>query len=203
MSRPDVPRYSRVPEAFWMWSVSWPDEMKIAALYFMTSPHRTMEGIFLLPVGYATADLQWTPKKVSKAITFLTEQDFLRFDPTTSTLLLKDALKWQAPENENQAKSCLRRIANLPNTALLGEFLLLAKQHCCQKGSSLYAQTFYEMLEQQEKRTPQPLGQHQQATLEPSGEQSPTEKNPTITRSVGTTVTPRVSRAVGQTVRPS
>jgi hypothetical protein len=92
MSRPDVPKYSRVPGIFWPVTVSWPDEMKLAALYFMTSAHRTLERIFLLPIGYATEDLRWTPKKVSKAIAFLTAEAFLRFDPKTNTMLIVDAV---------------------------------------------------------------------------------------------------------------
>ena len=108
-----------------------------------------MEGVYLLPMPYMAADLQWTAKKVSRAIAFLTEEAFLRFDSKTNTILIINALKIQAPENENQAKSCLRRIANLPKTDLLAEFLLLAKQHCYRKGASAYAQTFYQLLEQQ------------------------------------------------------
>lgn len=149
MNRADIPRYSRVPERFWPSTLSWPDEMRLFSLYSMTSAHRTLEGIFLLPIPYASADLRWNEKKVCKAIAFLTDAMFLRFDSTTNMMLIVDALKVQAPENENQAKSCLRRIANLPNTELLSAFLLLAKQHCYRKGASVYAQTFYQLLEQQ------------------------------------------------------
>ena len=149
MSRPDIPRYSRIPETFWPSSLSRPDEMKLFSLYSMTCAHRTLEGIFLLPIPYAAADLQWPAKKVTKAIAFLTEAAFLHFDSKTNTMLIRDALKIQAPENENQAKSCLRRIANLPKTELLSEFLLLAKQHLYRKGASTYAQAFYQLLEQQ------------------------------------------------------
>lgn len=151
MSRPDVPRYSRISTRFWIdeRSACWSDNIKLSSLYFMTCAHRTLEGIFLLPLPYASADLRWTPKKVSKAIAFLTEESFLRFDSKTNTMLIRNALRYQAPENENQAKSCLRRIANLPKTDLLLEFLLLAKQHCYRKGASPYAQTFYQLLEQQ------------------------------------------------------
>lgn len=156
MSRADVPKYSRVPGIFWPTTVSWPDEMKLASLYFSTCSHRTLEGIYALPAPYIAADLRWTAKKVDKAIVFLTQVEFLHFDSTTDTVLIRDALKVQAPENENQAKSCLRRIANLPNTELLSEFLVLAKQHCYRKGSSPYAQTFYQLLEQQ---LTQPLAQ--------------------------------------------
>lgn len=158
MSRVDVLKYSRTPGVFWQMTMHWPDQMKLAALYASTCPHRTLEGIYVLPLPYISADLRWTTTKVSKAITFLTDALFLRFDSATSVLLLTDALKVQAPENENQAKSCLRRIANLPTTELLSAFLLLAKQHCYRKGASAYGQTFYQLLEQQlMQQLPQPL----------------------------------------------
>ena len=151
MTRPDVPRYSRISTRFWLdeRSAHWTDEIKLAALYFMTCAHRTLEGIFLLPLPYAAADLRWTVKKVRRAIEVLTAESFLRFDPTTSTLLIRNALKYQAPENENQAKSCLRRIAAMPKSALLTEFLTLAQHHCSRKGASPYAHVFYQLLYQQ------------------------------------------------------
>lgn len=127
----------------------WSDEERVAAGYFMTSSHRTMEGIFLHPVGYASEDLRWPEKKVRKAIAFLTEKEFLRFDSTTNTMLIMDALKFQTAENENQAKACLRRIADLPKTELLLNFHSLAKQHCNRKGSSSFAKIFYQLLSEQ------------------------------------------------------
>lgn len=89
------------PVAFWDWTQSWPNEMRRAALYFMTSPYRTIEGVVLSPVSRAAAHLRWTPEQVKEAIAFLTEHDFLHFDPMTDTLALKDAVKWQA---EGQAE---------------------------------------------------------------------------------------------------
>lgn len=149
MSRPDVPIYSRVPGMYWPRTASWSDEVKLGGLFVLTCPHRTMEGIYRLPISYMAADLRWTVKKVSRVIASLTEEGFLRFDSKTNVMLIVDALKIQAPENENQAKSCLRRIANLPKTDLFAEFLLLAKQHCFRKGASAYSQAFYSLLEQQ------------------------------------------------------
>jgi hypothetical protein len=151
MSHASVPRYSRVSTSFWSdnRSASWPDDVKLFALYVITAPHRTLEGIFLLPIPYASADLHWSMKKVTKAIGFLTQAGFLYFDGKTSTLLIRNALRYQAPENENQAKPCLRRIASLPISDLLPEFLILAKQHCYRAGASPFAQAFYQLLEKQ------------------------------------------------------
>ena len=162
MSRPNVPRYSRVPTGFWSDNRSrfWSDDVKLFALYVITSAHRTLEGIFLLPLLYASADLRWSMKKVTKMIEFLTQEEFLKFDPKTTTLLIRNALRYQSPENDNQAKSCLRRIASLPTSDLLPDFLLLAKQHCLRTGASPYAQTFYTLLEQQlSQQFAQPLAQ--------------------------------------------
>jgi hypothetical protein len=116
-----------------------------------------LEGIFLLPLPYVSADLRWTLKKVNKAIAFLTAEGFLRFDAQTNTLLLRNALRYQTPENSNQATSCIRRVAALPNSELLFEFLDLAKKNCLRAGASDYARTFYRMLVQQLPQIPQQL----------------------------------------------
>ena len=59
MGRPDVPPYFRVSPRFWgderMKGLS--DDLKLFALYLLTSPHRTIESIFPLPVHYMVADL--------------------------------------------------------------------------------------------------------------------------------------------------
>jgi hypothetical protein len=160
MSRADVSRYSRVSTRFWTdeKSCEWGDRVKLAALYVMTCSHRSLEGIFKLPPQYACADLHWTLKTWKRVCTVLQESGFLKWDSRTNVLLIVNALRYQAPENPNQASAALRRINDLPETPLLQEFCALALDHCYRKGATPAAQGFAQLLQQQlHERLGQPL----------------------------------------------
>jgi len=123
--------------------------VKLAALYVMTCSHRTLEGIFKLPPQYACADLHWTMKTWTRACTVLQESGFLKWDSRTNVLLIVNALRYQAPENPNQAEAALRRISDLPDTPLLQEFCDLAFDNCYRKGATTAAQLFGKQLHEQ------------------------------------------------------
>ena len=120
MIRSDTARYFRVATRFWTDETSsqWPQDTKLLALYLLTNSHRTLEGIFILPVQYALADLKWSKKRFARGMAILTKDEFLRYDAETGVLLIRNALRYQTVENDNQAKSVLRRIADLPGTPL-------------------------------------------------------------------------------------
>ncbi len=149
MARPDVPRYYRVSTRFWTdeRSSKWPRDVQYLALFLLTCRHRELEGIFVLPLHHITADLHLTVKKVKKCIGVLTENGFLRYDPATKVMLIRNALKYQCPESENVIKGAIRRIVDLPQSPLLIEFLGLAKLHCNREGASDFAKDFYVRLE--------------------------------------------------------
>ncbi len=164
MSRPDVPRYYRVSTRFWddEKSRAWPRDVKLLALYLLTCRHRTLEGIFVLPLSYVGEDLHWNGKKLSKLIAVLTENQFLRYDPETRVMLIRNALRYQAPESANVVTGAIRRIKDLPKSPLLEEFLALAKLHCSRQGGSEFPRKFYEELERAlgqplEQASPRPL----------------------------------------------
>lgn len=151
MSSTTVPRYSRVSAKFWTdeKAAAWPDRVKLASLYLMTSPHRTLEGIFKLPPQYACADLRWTAKSWKSALTILQECGFLKWDSQTNVILLVNCLRYQAPENPNQVEAVLRRLRELPETPLLSEFCQLAQVHCTNKQATQAAQLFAQQLVKQ------------------------------------------------------
>lgn len=128
---PNIPKYSRLSAKFWNdeRASQWPDQMKLAALYFLSCRHRTLEGLFLLPAQYAAADLGWSVKRVNQALAFLEQEQFLRFDRQISLLLLRNALKYQRPESSNVCKGAIRRILGLPKSPLIHEFVELARRH--------------------------------------------------------------------------
>lgn len=185
MSRPDVPPYFRVSPRFWGDErvKKLIDDLKLLLLYIFTSPHRTIEGIFVLSVHYIVADLGWSARKVTKLLADLEQNGFIAFDPETDVMLIKNALKYQFPENPNQIKGAIRRIKDLPNSVLLKEFQGLVRKHCYRKGTSSDVQGFPYLLDQVlAQRFAQPLSQP--PTLSPSPTQAQTT-TPTLPRLAG------------------
>ncbi len=136
----DAPtRYFRVAVKFWTDEKSslWNDDIRLLALYLLTCPHRTTEGIFRLPKSYVLGDLRWSQRRLSPAWKFLLSAGFLQYDEKAKIVLLTHALRYQAPENPNQMKAARKSFETLPETVLRSEFLRLAKQ---------LAPAFYELL---------------------------------------------------------
>lgn len=148
MSKPFVPRYSRVASNFWTDKIysTWTDQVKLASLYVTTCSHRHLEGIYTLPPEYACADLRWTSHSWKRALTVLETSNFVRWDPRTNILLIVDALRYQAPENDNQSDGAIRRIMDLPESPLIKEFCAIAWDHCNRKGASRAFKLFVEKL---------------------------------------------------------
>lgn len=149
MGRLDVPKYFRVSGRFWFdeRAAKWPDDLKLFALYLLTNQHRTMEGIFVLPVPYMAADLRWPLKKIDQMMSALRDEEFISYDSDTNTILIRNALKYQSPENPNQSEACLRRIKELPKSLIIREFQMVARKHCYRKGASASAQAFAQLLD--------------------------------------------------------
>jgi hypothetical protein len=146
-SRPRDGRYARVSSCFWTDERArrWPDDAKFLALYLLTNPHRNLEGLYVLPIDYVVADLRWPRRRVLKAMAVLTRDGFLLADEATDVLLLRNALRYQAPANDSVREGALSRLRDLPKTPLFFEFVKLAKQHLARKDGQ--AQKFLQEVE--------------------------------------------------------
>lgn len=122
-------RYQKISPKFWTDEkvLNWDDDTKLLALYLLTCPHRTMEGLFRLPKLYIAADLGWDTKRLAKPFQRLVDDGFISYDENVSVILLRKALKYQCPDNPNQEKSAIKKLEELPETPLLGEFIQLAE----------------------------------------------------------------------------
>lgn len=149
MSRKSARRYYRVGPA--IWNEPWDDDTRLAAFYILTCEHRTLEGIFRLPLAYAASDLGWSAKRFGRAFDRLRADGFVEYDPDTSVCLIVNALRWQAPENPNQVKAAVRKIVELPASPLLNRFRGLAATHSDKLAEALaerFGQPFGEPLTQ-------------------------------------------------------
>jgi hypothetical protein len=130
-------RYHRIDPRFWTDPAvrGWSDDAKLLALYLLTCPHRTTEGLFRLPKAYIQADLEWSAERLAEPFAELLaerngEPGFIAYDERAQVVLLRDALKDQPPQNDNQVTAALRSLDELPATHLTCEFKQLAERFC-------------------------------------------------------------------------
>lgn len=125
-----TPRFYRVGPA--IWDQPWDDDTRLVALYLLTNPHRTTEGLYRLPLAYATADLRWKAGRVERALEVLIASDFVRYDVQAQVVWIVKALAWQSPTNPNQVKGAARVLRGLPATTLFEDFLRVCEAECPQ-----------------------------------------------------------------------
>jgi len=123
-----TPIYFRVSPAIWR-ARTWTDDMRLLACYLLTSPHRTLEGLFILPQGYICADLKWSAERLAEPFAGLIADGFIAFDEAAEVCLIVKAMKYQRPENPNMDKAAIRRLVTVPASSLDTVFLASAQQY--------------------------------------------------------------------------
>ena len=118
--------YYRIGSSVWHEFTT--DDTRLMALYVLTCRHRTTEGLFLLPMGYASADLDWPEKRVRKALDAILDNGLARYDEKARVCFIVQALKWQSPGSELQVRGAITRLLPLPPTPLLAELHEQAQQ---------------------------------------------------------------------------
>lgn len=70
--------YGKVHTSFWASANirNLSEDGRALALYLLTCPHGTIAGVFRLPDGYASEDLQWTSKRVREGFAELFANGF-------------------------------------------------------------------------------------------------------------------------------
>lgn len=116
-------KFHRVFTRFWQDPKvrQWPDHEKLLGAYLLTCPHRTSEGLFWLPHGYVAQDLGWSIERVSEGYSGLEAAEFCAYDDTTETVLLRKALKYEAPAGPKQIQGAISRLAEVPSTPLFAQ----------------------------------------------------------------------------------
>jgi hypothetical protein len=124
-------KYQRVSPRFWQDPKvrRWPDHQKLLGSYLLTCPHRTSEGLFWLPHGYVAQDLGWSIERVSEGYSGLIEAGFCAYDDTSETVLLCNALKYEAPAGPKQIQGAITRLSEVPPTPLFAQLRDAAATH--------------------------------------------------------------------------
>lgn len=123
-------RYFRVSPKFWtdLKVRSWSDDGRMLALYELTCRHRTTEGLFRLPPEYVRVDLGWSQKRYEKSRAELVSSNFIAVEG--DIVLIRKALKYQAPQNPNQVIAAINALEEVPPSKLDGMFQQLAERFC-------------------------------------------------------------------------
>ncbi len=109
--------YGKVATGFWQDEKMLPlnDREKLLALYLLTGPHSNMLGCFRLPIGYISADLNWSPKAVQRGLAALARIGYLRRNEATGLTLLPNYFRYNMIENPNVGKRAAALIKGLPH----------------------------------------------------------------------------------------
>lgn len=134
-----MPRYARTSPKFWQDPMvrRWDDRQKLLAQYLMTCPARTTEGLFWLPKAYASIDLGWSIDGVSKTLRSLCDAGFAEYDDASETVLIRKALKYQAPAGDKQITGAINTLADVPPSPLFSLLRDAAMQFAPDFGKAL------------------------------------------------------------------
>ncbi len=105
--------FSRIWESADFRSLS--EDGRTLVMYLLTCQHGTIAGVFRVPDGYATEDLQWTVERVLAAFAELHRKGFANRCETTKWVWVVKFLEWNPPENPNQRKSAVKIVASVPD----------------------------------------------------------------------------------------
>lgn len=109
--------YGKVHTSFWaspnVRALS--EDGRTLAMYLLTCPHGTIAGVFRLPDGYASEDLQWDAKRVREGFAELLKNGFANRCETTKWVWVVKHLEWNPPENPNQRKSAAKVAMQIPD----------------------------------------------------------------------------------------
>lgn len=164
-------RYYRIAPKLWRHAKinKWDTDTCTLALYLLTSPHRNIAGLYVLPSPYVLSDLPLTERSLRKAWDRLVSEDFIRYDEASETVLVVNALAYDTPENTNQRKGAIKSLREVPSSPLWNDLIDQAEKHFqpfAKDVINLVKQLFPELLdkqlpqhfpEQSPEQLPQPL----------------------------------------------
>jgi hypothetical protein len=131
--RSQDPPYARVCPGIWDHAqTNWTKDQTILAFYVLTNPSKTTEGLYRMKLAHVAADLpgKWSVARVRNALNSLIADGFAKYDEAHQVVLIPQAMKYQRPDNENQQKAAIRKLAAIRETSLWPDFIEAASRYC-------------------------------------------------------------------------
>jgi hypothetical protein len=113
-------RYQNIHSQIWTDEkfIELSSDAKMLFIYVMTSPHSNSIGIYVLPKPYISCDLAWDIKRLLKPFEELLNNGLIFYDERVKLICVKNHLKYNPIENENQSKAASKIINELPKSHL-------------------------------------------------------------------------------------
>ena len=103
---------------------------KMMFMYLLTAPHSNMIGYYYIPKLYMAADTDMPMDEIDRALDALVDAGMVLYDSDSNMLLLRQFLKYNPLNNENQVKGALQLLGELPESPLVVEFYSGIEAHC-------------------------------------------------------------------------
>lgn len=118
-------RYQKIHSQIWTDEkfITLSQDAKYLFLYILTSPHSNSIGLYVLPKPYVLTDLEWDYKRFKKPFDELLNKGLIFYDETVKLVCIRNHLKHNPLENENQAKAIAKLIKSLPKSSLFSTIL--------------------------------------------------------------------------------
>ena len=109
--------YGKVHTSFWTSQSirKLSEDGRVLAMYLLTCPHGTIAGVFRVPDGYASDDLQWVGERVAKGFDELLRNGFATRCEVTKWVWITKHFEWNPPENPNQKKAAKKIAFQIPD----------------------------------------------------------------------------------------
>jgi len=92
-------------------------------LYILTSPHSNALGAYVLPKAYICEDISYSLEQLQEPFKELLDKQLILYDESVKLIIIKNHLKHNTLENENQTKFVVKILASLPHSPLLSNLL--------------------------------------------------------------------------------
>ncbi|MPM13396.1 hypothetical protein SDC9_59753 [bioreactor metagenome] len=103
---------------------------KVLFMYLLSCEHCNAIGFYRLPIGYINADIGVDSKTIETCLASLEKRGMISYDKQSSMVLVRNYLRWNFLENDNQMKSAVRSFEQLKRTHLDCEFVQVVNQYC-------------------------------------------------------------------------
>src|SRR6056297_3090912 len=126
-----IMKFNKLNSSFWIDEKerTWNGKTRQLALYILTNPHRSSEGLYRLPKYYMAGDLEYKLEEINVLLKKLIDSGFISYDGENSLILIRKALKYAPTRNKNHQKAAIKILKELPKSVLFFDFLELAKKY--------------------------------------------------------------------------
>jgi hypothetical protein len=125
--------YTKVESRFWDDEKLKPldDDSKLLALFFLTTKHRNIIGMYIIPSVFVTHCLKWSEERFREAFTKLLGIGFIKYDEATEIVFITNFLSQQYNpiENPNQIKAAIEKTNELPLSPLFEDLIAALHKH--------------------------------------------------------------------------